>query len=233
MNLEMLMQGAAMASEPRSYLISSSNVFLFFFIMLGPLKLLGPYFVQTRQLPAQQARAMAWKVFALAVVAILIAGLLGRVLLRNWHIAPPVMQLAAGLIFLLVALQMVLSQYQEPDPPEGAEAVEPQLLRLVFPVTVTPYGVATVIVMMAMSADMQRSFSVLGLAIAVMALNLLAMLFVRPLMRTIGLLPLQILGAVLGILQVGLALQLMVVALAQLGLPLDTGVLGPLMPEQG
>lgn len=229
MTLEMLMQAATMASEPRSYLISSSNVFLFFFIMLGPLKLLGPYFVQTRKLSAQQARTMAWKVFALAVVAILIAGLLGRVLLHNWHIAPPVMQLAAGLIFLLVALQMVLSQYQEPDPPAGADA-EPQLLRLVFPVTVTPYGVATVIVMMAMSADLQRSFSVLGLAIAVMALNLLAMLFVRPLMRTIGLLPLQILGAVLGILQVGLALQLMVIALAQLGLPLDTGVLGPLMP---
>ncbi|GAA5072490.1 MarC family protein [Lysobacter panacisoli] len=229
MTLEMLMQAAVVEPQPRAYLISSSNIFLFFFIMLGPLKLLGPYFVQTRELPAKQARAMAWKVFALAVVAILIAGLLGRVLLRNWHIAPPVMQLAAGLIFLLVALQMVLSQYQETDSPQG-ESVEPQLLRLVFPVTVTPYGVATVIVMMAMSADMQRSFSVLGLAIAVMALNLLAMLFVRPLMRTIGLLPLQILGAVLGILQVGLALQLMVVALAQLGLPLDTGALGPLMP---
>ncbi|MDI9239633.1 MarC family protein [Lysobacter sp. LF1] len=223
MEMLALLQAAA---PPHAYRMSQSGVFLFFFIMLGPLKLIGPYFMQTRMLPPVQARRMAWKVFALAVVAILVAGLLGSVLLRNWKIDPPVMQLAAGLVFLLVALQMVLAQY-EPPGPTADTPVEPQLMQLVFPITVTPYGVATVIVLMALSADLGRSLSVLGMAIGVMALNLLAMLFVRPLMRGIGMLPLQILGAVLGILQVGLAMQLMVTSLADLGLGFKVNVVGP------
>lgn len=205
---------------PHAYMMGTSEVFLFFFIMLGPLKLIGPYFAQTHALAPQAARRVAWKVFALAVSAVLTAGLLGSALLRKWQIAPPVMEFAGGLVFLLVALRMVLSQYDAAPPPRDAEG-EPQLLRLVFPVTVTPYGVATVIVLMALSADMARSLSVLGLAVAVMALNLLAMLFVRPIIRGIGVLPLQILGAVLGILQVALALQLMADALQAMGVALQ------------
>lgn len=214
--MEILVQSSA--PTPHAYAMGTSEVFLFFFIMLGPLKLIGPYFAQTRTLDASAARTMAWKVFALAVVAVLTAGLLGSALLRKWQIAPAVMEFAGGLVFLLVALQMVLSQYDapQPHPVDG----EPQLLRLVFPVTVTPYGVATVIVLMALSADVPRSLSVLGLAMAVMALNLLAMLFVRPIIRGIGALPLQILGAVLGILQVALALQLMAHALLKMGVAL-------------
>ncbi len=209
---------AASSVEPHAYAISASKVFLFFFIMLGPLKLIGPYFMQTRGLAPAQARAMAWKVFALSVVAILVAAYLGAALLRNWQIAPPVMQLAAGLVFLLVALQIVLSQYDVAPPHPAEQPPEPQLMRLVFPVAVTPYGVATVIVLMALSADLERSFSVLGLALAVMTLNLLAMLFARFVMRGFGPLVLQILGAVLGILQVALAMQFIVMALGQMGL---------------
>ena len=217
--LEALMQATPAAGAPasRAYLMGTSEVFLFFFIMLGPLKLIGPYFTQTRSLDASAARTMAWKVFALAVIAVLTAGLLGSALLRKWQIAPAIMEFAGGLVFLLVALQMVLSQYEEPH---ARVEQSPQVLRLVFPVTVTPYGVATVIVLMALSADMQRSLSVLGLAVAVMALNLLAMLFVRPIVRGIGILSLQIVGAVLGILQVALALQLMAHALQRMGVAL-------------
>lgn len=222
MEMLALLQAAVPA---QGYRMSTSNVFLFFFIMLGPLKLIGPYFIQTRHLPAARAKKLAWKVFALSVAAILIAGLLGSMLLRKWQIVPQVMQLAAGLVFLLVALQIVLSQY-EPLQASADPSVEPELMRLVFPMTVTPYGIATVIVLMALSADLDRSLSVLGIAVAMMVLNLLAMRFVRPLMRWTGLLPLQILGAVLGILQVGLALQLMVSSLAELGLGFDPAVVG-------
>lgn len=209
---------AAFAPAPHVYTLGASKVFLFFFIMLGPLKLIGPYFMQTRGLAPAQARVMAWKVYALSVVAILVAAFLGASLLKNWQISPPVMLLAAGLVFLLVALQMVLSQY-DPAPAKPTESpLEPQLMRLVFPVAVTPYGVATVIVLMALSADSQRSLVVLGLALVVMTLNLLAMLFARFVMRGFGPLLLQILGAVLGILQVALALQFIAMALAQMGL---------------
>jgi len=52
--------------------------------------------------------------------------------------------------------------------------------------------------------------------VAVMLLNLLAMLFARDLVREPVLLILQVLGAVLGVLQVGLAVQIIIRALREL-----------------
>jgi multiple antibiotic resistance protein len=49
-----------------------------------------------------------------------------------------------------------------------------------------------------------------------MVLNLLAMVFVRQIMRGPVLLTLQVLGAVLGVLQVGLAVQIIIRALREL-----------------
>jgi len=212
--LPMLLQ--ASSDAPRhAYLITTGNVFLLFFIMLGPLKAIGPYFNATREMDGTALRALAWKVFALSVATAIVAGLLGSAMLHKWQISDPVMEFAGGLIFLLVALQLVLAQYQPPPPPPAEKS---KTLHLLFPVTITPYGVAALVAMMALSAESSRSLTVLGLAIAVLALDLLALLFARPIMRWIGPVPLQILGAVLGVLQVALALQFMLAALRGLGL---------------
>lgn len=201
-----------MPATDQPYLASAANIFVILFIMLGPLKVLGPFFQATREMEATAARALAWKVFGLSAASVLLAGPAGTFLLHNWQISDPVMQLAGGLIFLLVALQLVLAQYEPPVP-----AADTGVMHLVFPVTVTPYGVAAVIAMMALSATTSRALVVLGLALAVIALDLLAMLFVRRIMRSIGPIPLQILGAVLGVLQVALAMQFIVDALRDLG----------------
>jgi multiple antibiotic resistance protein len=49
-----------------------------------------------------------------------------------------------------------------------------------------------------------------------MVLDLLAMIYVREIMQGVVLLILQILGAVLGVLQVGLAIQIILAALREL-----------------
>jgi small neutral amino acid transporter SnatA (MarC family) len=48
------------------------------------------------------------------------------------------------------------------------------------------------------------------------ALNLLAMLYAREILRTIGIMPLQILGAMLSVLQIALGVQMILWALAML-----------------
>ena len=154
MDPTMLMQAAApVAGSPAgAYQLAPADIFVLFFIMLGPLKSIGPFFVATRELEPPALRALAFKAFAIAVAAVLLAGIVGSAMLRSWQISPPVMELAAGLVFLLVALQIVLAQYEPPaSAPPKADA---SLMHLVFPLTVTPYGIAALIVMMALSADM-------------------------------------------------------------------------------
>ncbi len=215
----LLLQSVAPRPGHHDYIVTTANLFLLFFIMLGPIKIIGPFFAATHELDRSKVRSLAWKVFIVGTIALLLAGVVGSSLMRKWHIDVPVMQLAAGLVFLIVALKLVLQQYEQPqahEPPPAPGKTPSLAMHLTFPVTITPYGIAALIVFMTMSGDLVRSLSVFGMAFVVMVLNLLAMLGARAIMRWIGQIPLQILGAVLGILQVALALQFIVEAIKSL-----------------
>lgn len=203
------MQAAAIPAPP-AYRIALPQIALLFFIMLGPLKVIGPFAAATRDLTPVALRALAVKVFVLSMIAVIGGGLLGSALLGKWQISAPVMQLTGGLIFVLVALQMVMQQYQETP---AVDHAAPKLMHLVFPVSVTPYGIATVILLLALAADTTRMVEVLAVAAVVLALNLLSMMASRSILHWIGL-PLQIAGAVLAVLQVALGLEILIPALA-------------------
>jgi len=196
------------------YALSPAELFTLMFVMLGPLKIIGPFFLQTREQTPAQVRALAFKVSALAVLAVIAGGWIGALLLDKWQVSEGVLQMAAGLIFLLAALQMVLAQYA---PAAGAPAPG-SFMHLLFPVTITPHGMAAVILLLAHANDARRYFVVFAIALLVLLLDCLAMLGARALMRAIGPVPLQLLGAVLGVLQVALALAILLGGLHKAGL---------------
>ena len=76
---------------------------------------------------------------------------------------------------------------------------------------------AALIVLLATSPDLVSMLRILAIVMIVMVLNLLAMLNVRKIMAGATVVALQILGAVLGVLQVALAVQLILRAFARLG----------------
>lgn len=198
-------------ASAHSYLLTPANVIVLLFIMLGPLKLLAPFHRATAQMESGALRALALKVSAISTITLLIAGLGGTFIMQQWRISLPVMELTGGLVFLLVALKQVLTQYVDVSP--TAPSADSAVMHLVFPGVVTPYGIAALIALMAVAGRDERMFFVLGAAMAVMLCNLLAMWFVRPILHRVGPMPLHILSAVLAVQQVALALQVMVVAL--------------------
>jgi multiple antibiotic resistance protein len=222
--LLLLVQAASIPEAPPVYRLTLAQVFVFLFIMLGPLKVIGPFAAATRELAPAALRALAVKVFALSVFAVVLGGLLGKGLLAKWQVSTPVLELAAGLIFALVSLQGVLAQYHEPSA-ATEPAGTPRAMHLVFPVNVTPYGIAAVILLLALSADSARMVAILAMAVAMLAFNLLAMLAARVIVHWAGL-PLQILGAVLGVMQVALGLSVMISGLAGIGVDVTPGGTG-------
>jgi multiple antibiotic resistance protein len=116
----------------------------------------------------------------------------------------------------VVAFQLVLMPYQAPPASAGPSAERPTAAKLVFPMVLTPYGIAAVIALLALSKGTGRTGLIVAMLLAVMVLNLLAMAFARPRLRTIG--PgLQALGVVLSVLQLALALHIMLTALHGVG----------------
>ena len=208
---------AAAAGAPAQYVLDLASVFTLFLIMLGPLKLLGPYAQSTAGLAFEDGRRLAMKVTALATVSAVLGGLLGAGMLEKWHVTAGVLEIAAGLIFLLVALQSVMQQYAPAAGAPQHAAAPPTAASLVFPMVLTPYGIAALILLLSLSTDITRTLWIVAIMVGVMLLNLLAMIYVRAILPRFGLF-LRILGAILGVLQVALALQIMVVGMSGLGI---------------
>jgi multiple antibiotic resistance protein len=209
------MQGAPDATA----LIGFGAIFTLFFITLGPLKILGPFSQLTRETDEATMRKIAVRAFVLAVIAVVVGGLAGRVLLDFWGISSSAMLLSGGIIFALVGLSLVLEQYQpaHPAPPALPAVPMAAAMRITFPTVVTPYGIAALIVVLTNSRDAERTGTILALLLAVMVLNLLTMLYGRRIMGGVTVMVLQVIGAVLGVLQVAIAIDMILRALHELG----------------
>jgi len=81
----------------------------------------------------------------------------------------------------------------------------------------TAYGIAAVIALLAESDRPERTATILILLLIVMVLDLLAMLYARRILVGPTIIVLQVLGAVLAVLQVGLSIQLILAGLRTLG----------------
>jgi multiple antibiotic resistance protein len=125
-------------------------------------------------------------------------GLIGRALLTKWHVSLPALMLTGGIVFFMVAIRQLLEQYEPPRPPAPAEPLPASPLaaacRLVFPIVLTPYGIAAVIALLASSEDTARTVLILGLLTLVMCLDWLAMLFARFILRGFAIIVLQVIG---------------------------------------
>jgi small neutral amino acid transporter SnatA (MarC family) len=210
---------------------SPGKVFTFLFVMIGPLKVIGPFAKMTAGWDGGSKRKLAFQAILLAAIGALAAVTLGSKLLQKWGVSLGALLLTAGLVLFLVALDAVMRQYAAPEkkeeqaaspvgsphPSPGALAFSP----LAFPTIITPYGAAVLILLVSLRAGQSGIVAeIIGLAAVVLALDLVAMLTANRILTTPGVAPaLAILGSVLSVLQVALGVQAMIDALHLLGVP--------------
>jgi len=207
---------AVVATTSTTSELSLAMVFTCFMVMLGPIKVVGRFVALTGDMDEAAAHRAGLKAFGISCATGLLAATSGQKTLASWGVGPSSLHLAAGLILLLVAVRGVMAQYAPTSSAAKQERHPDMVLTpLTFPTIITPHGLAAFILILASSTDLRRELLVCALFLVVMGLNLLVMWFARPIMRRCAFL-LQILGAVLGVLQVALAVQMLVQALRSL-----------------
>ncbi len=215
-------EAQGLAEPPAVRIPDLSQVFVLFFVMLGPIKIIVPFARMTQEAAAPACRGLAFRAFAIASVTTLIAAAIGRAILENWHVSLGALLIAGGVILFLVALKQVLQQYASSTETEatrtGDTVQASAAIRLAFPTIVTPYGIAAVIVVLSVAPDRRYEIGVAAALVGVMLLNLLAMLYARGILRVVGTMPLQIVGAMLSVLQVALGVQMILGGLRLSGL---------------
>ncbi len=207
--------------QPRQYPVA--QIFTFLFLMLGPFKIIGPFLKIVKGTDIAFMRRTAVRSTLFASLILLVAALLGESVLRSYNISLPVLALSGGLILFLVALGQVLREFSSPTPPreKGAEpasvpTLDMALSPLAFPTIVTPYGIATLIVFLALSPNEQGRLIIGAVVLAIMLMNLIVMLVARHMRPWMGAL-LQVLGAVLSVIQVALGLRIILYSVKALG----------------
>jgi multiple antibiotic resistance protein len=200
-----------------------AQIFTFLFLMLGPFKIIAPFSRITKGADAAFTRQIALRATLYASLALLLAAFLGESFLKSYGIPIPILALSAGIILFLVALKTVLEQFAPPTShneadtgPTATPSLNMAMTPLAFPTIVTPYGIAALVVFLAISQDLQTQMTIGAIVLAIMLLNMIVMIMtphIRPLLGA----ALAILGAVLGVIQVALGLQIINNSLKALG----------------
>src|SRR6478609_628986 len=89
-------------------MVEPAQIFTFFFVTLGPLKLIAPFAFRTRDVDLARSRRIGLWAFAVATISVLAGGLLGSNLLVTWRVSMPALQLSGGIVFFLVAMRQLL-----------------------------------------------------------------------------------------------------------------------------
>ena len=195
--------------------LSTAEIFTLLFVMLGPLKFLGPFVAGTRTLDDAAIRALAVKATIMAAVTVIAGAFVGKLMMQNMGISLPALLLAAGVVFFLVSLRLVMAEYEHAPNPEPAAPLT--AFETAFPLVATPYGMAGVIALLvAAGDDSRRVMLILGIVLVMMVLDLVFMIYARAILKKLGL-PFRLFGAVLGIIMLGLSIEVMIDAVRRGG----------------
>jgi len=194
------------------------QIFTILFLMLGPFKLIGPFAKATRGADRGLVRQIALRAAGFSSVSLLLAAFIGERFLEKYGIPIPILALAGGVIFFLVALRSVLEQFSAPTTTERADSVPTlsvAITPVAFPGIVTPYGIAALIIVLALSPDARQQWIIGAMVLGIMLVNFVAMLLADRIVRVAGLF-LMTAGVVLAVIQVALGLNIIFNALRRL-----------------
>jgi multiple antibiotic resistance protein len=204
---------------PDDFHLGLAKTFAMIFLMLGPFKVLIPFTALTAGLQRSDQVRMASFSIIIAAIMLLTAGLIGRNVIENFDISVPVLALTGGLILFLMALRTVL-----PDPTATAVKLTPPssfqraiaINPLAFPTIVTPYGLAALIVFIALSqGNAEVTTAIILMVVLTLIVDWVAMIYAGPILSYFGT-ALQIMAIILGIVQTALGLQVIVRSLVLL-----------------
>src|SRR5208282_1017402 len=192
--------------------LSYGDIFILFFLTLGPLKAILPFARVTRGTDAAFQRRMAWQSTAIATAIVLVVALLAPLVLGNWHVSPPAISITAGIILFSQALRIIMQMpaaasesadhQTNPSTPSSAIAVFP----LAMPAILTAPGIAAIAVIISLNKhDLADEAIVIVILVGVMLLNLLTLWNNETILKhgLAGILP--VVGWVLAVLQAALA----------------------------
>ncbi len=195
-------------------------IFIIIFITLGPVKLIGPFAKLSVSADRIEKRKAALQIFIISTLLAVAVALIGRPVAWQWGISRVSVMITAGVILFIWAL-ITLLEYRTvhfSTSEEQKPLKEFIIFPLTIPATITPAGIAAIL-LFTMRPDLDWALMglLLLLLLIVMVMNLIAMLWAEKILTLIGgIVTLKIVAAVLLVMQIALAVEVLLDAIKTL-----------------
>lgn len=182
------------------------QLFGLLFMTMGPIRAIAVYSHVGDDDSAPEVRDMARRAAALVAGAFVLAVVIGTGALGAWGVSFPVLIGAGGVALFALSLQALLA------PPAPARQIDPgqvEAAAIAFPGLFPPIAVVVPLIFAVAFPGIETKLGILAMGLGLIIVNWLLMLRSKAILRAIGPVPLQLFGAVFGVLQLALALQFM------------------------
>jgi len=196
-------------------MIDLAFVFTVFMVTLGPIKVIPGFYKFTKDFEPSECRRLALRGVFFATVISLAIALVMPVISKSWLVTPDDLRIAGGILLFAAAFDLLRpgSASSEPQDPPNHPAISP----IAIPIVITPWGAAAIMIAMGLASKHAEVVAVLSNLLFIMALNLGGMWFARHIIAMTGVVFFKIVGWVFAVLQSGLAIHIIFVALKNLG----------------
>jgi multiple antibiotic resistance protein len=181
------------------------ELFMLLFTLAGPIKIIPMFHGVAQQIDAAERRKFAVNAALIAFGGIILAAIMGGAQLAKVGISREALGTAAGLVLVIIGLMPLIGIEKAPAPSQGA----PGALSFAFPTILAPHTFALIILYSLYAHTQADTIGLILTSGALMALNLLAMLGSGWIMEKIGMTPLRVFGAVFGIIQLALGVEIL------------------------
>ncbi len=182
------------------------QIFGLLFMTMGPIRAIAVFSRVGESDTSPGVRALAGKSAALVAGAYLVAAIMGTGALASWGVSFPVLIGAAGFALFALSLQSLL------NPVAASSSMDPEktpAAAIAFPGLFPPIAVTIPLIFSFAFPGTEVKLGIIAMGLGLILLNWLLMLKSKAIINKIGPVPLQLFGAVFGVLQLALGLQFM------------------------
>jgi multiple antibiotic resistance protein len=191
---------------------------------MGPVGITMSYLPIARALPPALQRQLAWRTVLVGFIVVVGLMLLGGGVVQRFHLRSAVLLMAVGVTYFVLAIPMLLAEPSDLAPP--AHIKEPLRLAispLAVPALISPLAVALLISGSASVPSLTAALIFVGMVGAVLSIDLGLMLLSTYVAQYLTKPILEVFQKIFGFILLTFGIQLVLQALAKLGIMMATG----------
>jgi multiple antibiotic resistance protein len=195
------------------------------FVIVDPLATIPAFISMTPDETVEDRQRMARLACTVMAVVLILFAIAGKWIFKYLSITMPAFEIAASVVLMLVAIDMLRAQRSrvnetKEETTEGTHKTDIAITPLAVPMLAGPGAIATVIVLQSKAHDMLQRGALFGCILAVSLMSYLILRTAASGARWLSPIALRITTRVMGLLLAAVAIQFLLKALQDLGVPL-------------